>query len=439
MWRAVCALVAVLLAFALAAPARAGINVFVGSPTIPNIVNANVTAVPARVTGAIPGPVASGSGTANLWVDGAGTCARQASAGAWVDAAGCATFDAACDAAFAGDVVKVKAGSYGAQTITCTARTTGAPVTIQPADGETVTLTGKVDITARLLKWAGPMTSTPVAAGSCDIQNSTDVTLEGLTFDSGGQGVLTCYFGGGNTNITLRRMDMCCNKDFQMVMFDTPNGENTNTVIEDSVFHDQAQSTPGQHMECLYINGNKGITVRRNRFYRCRGTGSMFITMSGSTTTKPTDVLVEQNVIENGLNAGDSGDLSSGSVQENPGICGAGLGPIVFRYNFIGPSAWDCSGAAHTWTGNILTGTCQASGTYRYNVQTGQSCGTGDSVSATAQSSSNFVNLAGHNLRPASGAFQVDKADATDYPATDLDGTSRYLGSGPDAGPYEGS
>ena len=57
--------------------------------------------------------------TANLWVDtNGGSCTRQATAGAYIDAQACSTFDAAWDAATAGDTIVVKVGTYGHQCIT---------------------------------------------------------------------------------------------------------------------------------------------------------------------------------------------------------------------------------------------------------------------------------------------------------------------------------
>jgi hypothetical protein len=66
--------------------------------------------------GGSPGP-----GSANVWVDtSGGTCARQSVAGSYVDAAACSSLAAACTASSAGDLVLVQPGTYGAQSITCT-------------------------------------------------------------------------------------------------------------------------------------------------------------------------------------------------------------------------------------------------------------------------------------------------------------------------------
>ena len=74
----------------------------------------------ASSTTATPAPSPSATPTmANLWNDGnGGTCARQATAGAYSDATACGSIDAAWDAALPGDVVVLKKGQYGAQTVT---------------------------------------------------------------------------------------------------------------------------------------------------------------------------------------------------------------------------------------------------------------------------------------------------------------------------------
>lgn len=65
-----------------------------------------------------PTPASDGA-TAHLWVDDdGGTCARQGSEAAYSDSAACPSFDAAWDAATAGDRIRVVAGKYGSQTIT---------------------------------------------------------------------------------------------------------------------------------------------------------------------------------------------------------------------------------------------------------------------------------------------------------------------------------
>ncbi len=59
-----------------------------------------------------------GEGTANLWMDtNGGTCTRNATPAAYSDAAACSSMDAAYQAASGGDTIRMKAGSYGGESI----------------------------------------------------------------------------------------------------------------------------------------------------------------------------------------------------------------------------------------------------------------------------------------------------------------------------------
>src|SRR6476619_4748661 len=56
---------------------------------------------------------------ASIWVDrSGGSCTRAATPGAYRDGAACASIDAAWDACRPGDLIVVKAGAYGPQSIT---------------------------------------------------------------------------------------------------------------------------------------------------------------------------------------------------------------------------------------------------------------------------------------------------------------------------------
>jgi hypothetical protein len=64
-------------------------------------------------------PVGGGSDTqAHLWIDGSGSCTRDPQGdGDYSSGTACATFDNALDAASSGDIIRVKAGTYGAQSL----------------------------------------------------------------------------------------------------------------------------------------------------------------------------------------------------------------------------------------------------------------------------------------------------------------------------------
>ena len=67
----------------------------------------------------MPSMAHAASGPANLWIDtNGGSCARVATPGAYADASACSSMQAAVAAASNGDTIRLRAGSYGAQTVT---------------------------------------------------------------------------------------------------------------------------------------------------------------------------------------------------------------------------------------------------------------------------------------------------------------------------------
>jgi hypothetical protein len=118
------------------------------------------------------------AGGANLWVDAnGGSCTRQAAAAPYDDRAACESFDAAWDAAQAGDRIRVRAGTYAEpQNIT------GDKASETAISGE-----GRVTITA------------PVTAAS-------NLTLENVTIDGGDKGQFDAFGIGTARDVTLKRV-----------------------------------------------------------------------------------------------------------------------------------------------------------------------------------------------------------------------------------------
>lgn len=79
---------------------------------------------------------AAPAGTANIWVDTNGGTCTDGALRAYVDAEACGSFDAASDTAENGDVILVRSGSYGNQTITGSNSRT-AMATLSAEDEET--------------------------------------------------------------------------------------------------------------------------------------------------------------------------------------------------------------------------------------------------------------------------------------------------------------
>ena len=80
---------------------------------------------------------------------------------------------------------------------------------------------------------------------------------------------------------------------------------------------------------------------------------------------------------------------------------------------------------------------CASGATYRYNVFTSRTCGTGDVVRSNVLDSSFYESTVNHNWRYKSNHPAIGLGDPTGSPAIDLFGTPRPQAGTPDAGPVE--
>lgn len=238
------------------------------------------------------------AGDANVWVDtNGGTCTRQSTAGSYSDAAACATLDAAEAVSQSGDTVRVKAGSYGAQTISGTANSTDkADVTFLPADGESVTFTGKVDfntvddlifegftitadqaidledtqrvtirqnILARSASGTSSASGIEFCAGS-GTGNNIDLLIEDNDIDRNGGGDGFDCRGGAGTRITIRGnlVEDFGEDGYHMEMTGTSSGGVVTfpIVMEDNVARD-ANPQPSAHSDCMQVLGGTDVVV----------------------------------------------------------------------------------------------------------------------------------------------------------------------------------
>src|SRR5262245_25407178 len=114
------------------------------------------------VVAAAPQAVAGG---ANLWVDAnGGSCKRQAQAAPYADGQACATLQAAADAAASGDVVNIRQGTYGPQTLSGSKRLTFRGAGERPSLGLLAVSASNVTIAHVLLENRGTLP----ASGFCN-------------------------------------------------------------------------------------------------------------------------------------------------------------------------------------------------------------------------------------------------------------------------------
>ncbi len=268
--------------------------------------NRSGKAVLTATTAACPTtPPPSGNGTANLWVDpNGGSCARQATAGAYSNADACASMGAAYAKANPGDVIVVKGGTYPAQQIP--SRTIGTtPVVIQPAPGETVTVSESILISTHNLILEGGGTVGVNEPNRILIQGESPANESALDLGRGNNspgvnGVIVedvhtrnAYFDDNSHHNTIRFSELGPS-DYgghgNLCADLLVTGGVDDTVIEYNSIHDnKGDGCGGAHIDALDLNMNNGV-VRGNRIWSC-GTQCLF-------TGDPGSMLVEHNMIE---------------------------------------------------------------------------------------------------------------------------------------------
>jgi len=189
------------------------------------------------------------------------------------------------------------------------------------------------------------------------------------------------------------------------------------------------------HQECIYVNGAEKLTISRNIFWKCRGTSAINFTQSGPTAQEgPRDMVVENNVFELGLEPNTDKPLSAGSIQG----CLQCVGTNIMRNNLWLQEPILYPQAKWLVTANVGPITsCNSGTTYRYNVSTSRTCGSGDIVRTDALNASWYEDRANHKWRYLPGHPAAGRGDPASMPAIDLFGTARPLGGLPDAGPVE--
>jgi len=256
--------------------------------------------------------VAGGGGSpaarANLWVDaGGGSCTRQAAPGSWVDREGCSSFAAACSAAAAGDVVRVKNGTYPGQTLgtdcggtaehritfdaeegasgcrrqmtffttTTTSRFTDCPValtgglTIQGHDLNVADLSsgGALDFPQSTSDLEARVTATNIHSRGFSA-NGTDIVLRHGEVG----GLWVCSPSNGGTSGPWTQEDLA------HIGFDIEHHSVLRITVDGYLFHDLYDISAGKsgcgnpegpHTDCLQIAQGDSITVKNSQFWNC--------------------------------------------------------------------------------------------------------------------------------------------------------------------------
>ncbi len=401
----------------------------------------------ATTTGAV-GAVSIAGATvesANLWVaPGGGSCARQVKAGSFTRAQACASPVAAYNAAAAGDVVVVRAGSYGRQVFPAGTK----QVTVRNARGDRPVFgTTKVD--------AGNLTLIGVKIERTDDPSPYMATLEtngvGNTFDR--VDVDSKFMATPGT--TLGRQGILITGDRTTLK----NGSTYNVVDEKGAlvgashvtfdnfdFHDVRATHELVHNECVFSLG-PSLTVRNSHFWNC-ATMDLFIER-GSWWDQPVYccVTLENNVFEHTTSV-DAGSWHHYSL----GIHGGDMQELrnwrVVNNTFeTAVSGGGTPAPGTVWANNIGGWSCFPGATFANNV--GEKCSDSDRAVSPPSSCAppacsrrvaapyGWADPAAHDFRLTRGSPAINLGDPARATALDNDGYRRPLGSAPDAGAYE--
>jgi len=333
---------------------------------------------------------------------------------------GSRSFDAACNAAAAGDTITVPAGSYGSQTITCT---------------KAVDFVGQGNPTVAYVAFSnanGPSIDAMTLTGGFESKSSKNVavvnsTLYNLSYIEGTSDLVMDH----NVHTSAPGGTSWSNGDMVDIYEQTGRPTNTRITISDSVFHGLRAPNAASHSDAIQLcncasAGDSihpiAIKILRNRFYdnECMNIR----------TNANDDLLFEGNVI------GDTMTGISGCGAYSTDVLAANA---TVRYNtWVGSQKIQVNttadyGQSQTWIGNVgvgMSSSCGAiRGTYVNNVWTAQKCATSDKQVGALKLNSDGT--------PQAGSPVIDAGSMSTYPATDFDGTSRYSGAAPDAGAFE--
>jgi hypothetical protein len=318
---------------------------------------------------------------ANLWVDrSGGSCSRAGTPGEYRDGAACGSIVAAWNACRPGDTIEIKAGTYGAQTISGDKASPGCEV-----KGEDGTTIGALVTSGDFFTLDNVVVDVGSQKNAGWKDTASNVSLSDVRFH--GPFVSIEISGASNIRWTGGELGVAgqlggprvCGEDAEPVQI-----EDSNHIVFDGIhFHPQdADPTPnacsanGFHLEMMRLDGGTAFFTLSNSTFDSgdrSGTASIFITEPGG-FTDPHDLTFENDFF------GTNDSVGAIDVHSNVNPC---LN-FTFAYNTFLQSAgaFQCESAVNMrWIGNLgasyAGGSCL--GTYTDNVWQDSakgSCGT---------------------------------------------------------------
>ena len=390
-------------------------------------------------------------GTANLWVSPTpgGSCVRSATHVAFDQATSCETFGAAWSAAEPGDIIVVRAGTYGPQTLSGDKT---SETSILAEDGTTLTgslhADGDFATVANLLIDIGGDRGGQDSGFGVEGDNVTfrDVRVHGAYASVSVRGASFLWQRGelGQSGVTPGVRD--CSDGEPMWIEASASGA---TIDGITFYPGDGDSTPGVcgsvngvHIETIRIQETQDVTIRNCFFVdgsgvaeNGEGSGKIFITSTMPSATAGAGFRAENNVFQpvNG----------SYAIQVHSNVTSCAW---TLAYNtWYQPVSFACDDSSATWVGNLgVYPGC--SGTHTANLwqwPDAIDCGTDDRVDGERYG----VDALGLDAtgRLTGGSPAIDAAETAgggdycthDLGAIDIDGNERPRGAACDTGASE--
>jgi hypothetical protein len=226
----------------------------------------------------------------------------------------------------------------------------------------------------------------------------------------------------------------------------------TGIVYEDNDIHNFRESSAASHMECLFVEGVQGLTIRRNIFRACSVFDLFFKRQGAAGSFGMSNILIENNMLGHPVA---SAFRTAGSTAISfSGAAGANYSNLTVRNNSVNAQILlrDDLGVTFTNTlieGNLAlqhSGDCFLAGvTMRYNgwLNPGQACAAdlGDNQLSGWIDVETQAELDSPTSDPtidyhlSAGAWAIDRSPAG--PVEDFDAQARPLGPAFDVGADE--